>query len=667
MANLYSLSSNAADLGQPIVPLYTDYVVGGTYGGIDDAARVTWDGNDPDAARGLSSMRVTWNGTGPNGYFQFGLGTSHSNRPRNIPQEFGQALQVRFMAKGDTNSQQIRVNVYRTTADGGFQRTAVASQVINLSKQWVDYVINLPPGLAPSDLHAVQFIMGSGLNAGNRTFRLDEVRISTEGFDPLRLFQSYVPGFWAPSSSSPATIQGRDVWIYPYRAFLYDNALGIKALLATGDPAAQQTAREIADALIATQRSDGSYYNGQISGHVLNGDGTPRTALTKQQTLGDNSWVGLALLDVYRASGEFEYLQRARAISDWAEVNFKATGPLKGYRGGFDAVGVPLPWRATEHNIDFFALNEQLAEELRLRGMDTEAATYASRAAHAGDFVIAMFDATGGKFWTGTGVGDALNTSAVPLDAQLWSILALSTSAEYAGAIDWNRPLAWAESHLHNVDGLYQGFTFSDQTTPNRVWFEGVAHGAVVYQTLGDAAKFDASFQTLETARLAHVNGNGQGIVAASRDGIEDPFLGANYDARLHLGTTAWSYFAAMGINPFRSVFSVPGSAPQNQPVEAFASPVADSTAPQNGASLLPLAYDDQPSPVPQDSDSLDMAGDSAESDELVIIAGRTGDSRQFLSELEGILSDIAGDVSDTWADDLLGDLLPDGTELLPV
>jgi hypothetical protein len=61
------------------------------------------------------------------------------------------------------------------------------------------------------------------------------------------------------------------------------------------------------------------------------------------------------------------------------------------------------------------------------------------------------------------------------------------------------------------------------------------------------------------------------------------------------------------------------------------------------------------------------MAGDSAESDELVIIAGRTGDSRQFLSELEGILSDIAGDVSDTWADDLLGDLLPDGTELLPV
>src|SRR4051812_5746077 len=65
-ANRYSLSPNAADLDSPMVPLFTDFNAGGTYGAIDDAVRVTLDGNDPDAGRGPSSFRMTWDGTGGN-------------------------------------------------------------------------------------------------------------------------------------------------------------------------------------------------------------------------------------------------------------------------------------------------------------------------------------------------------------------------------------------------------------------------------------------------------------------------------------------------------------------------------------------------------------------------------------------------------------------------
>ena len=80
------------------------------------------------------------------------------------------------------------------------------------------------------------------------------------------------------------------------------------------DAAARQTAVDVAQAVVATARTDGSYYNQRNSGHALNGDGTPRDPIVQTRTLGDNSWLGMSLLDVYRFTGDGAYLAAARAI-----------------------------------------------------------------------------------------------------------------------------------------------------------------------------------------------------------------------------------------------------------------------------------------------------------------------------------------------------------------
>jgi hypothetical protein len=229
------------------------------------------------------------------------------------------------------------------------------------------FVIDIPAGIRPADLHAVQFVLGDGRPAGNRTFWLDEVRLMTDGCDPARLVQSY--------RADLASQAVRDVSIYPNRSFLYDNALVIKALWATGDAAARATARQIADALVATVRPDGSYYNQRNAGHALLRDGSPRPPFVETRTLGDNAWFGLALLALYESTAEAGYLDRARAISDWAESNLKDHGAWGGYRGGFDESGNPFPWRATEHNVDLFALNRRLADALSATGAPRPPAT----------------------------------------------------------------------------------------------------------------------------------------------------------------------------------------------------------------------------------------------------------------------------------------------------
>lgn len=536
----YNRSSRPADFGEPMVPLYTDFNAWGTYGAIDDAYQVTLDANAPDARQGTSSVRAAWNGSAPNGYFQFGLGASHANRPRAIP-EFGEVQAARFMAKGDTAGQQIRVNVFRTQP-GGWQ--SVATQVVTFSTQWQDFAVALPAGIAPSDLHSVQFVIGDGLPSGEGTFHVDYVRLSTNGvpgFDPARLLQSY-QARWASADSTDGAAW-RDLNIYPNRSSLYDNALAIKALLADGGAKARQAALDLADTLVATARSDGSHFNNRAAGHVFLGDGSQRAPADQRRTLGDNAWCGLALLDAYRATGNSQYLHAAKAISDWAEANLKSGGAYGGYRGGYGADGALLPWRSTEHNIDLFALNKNLAFVLGEVG-DAGANVYVARAAHAAGFVLAMYDSTGLKFWTGTDGGDTIQTGSIPLDAQLWAVQAMSIYSQYRDAADWQGVLAWAEENLWQTDGPYAGFTYSTAATPGRVWLEGVGQGAATYDILGQAAGYAQAITTLEFARTSHENGDGLGIVAATGDGLEDPLLDAVYDARLHAGATAWTGLA---------------------------------------------------------------------------------------------------------------------------
>ena len=150
------------------------------------------------------------------------------------------------------------------------------------------------------------------------------------------------------------------------------------------------------------------YFNEMYSGRVLDSDGSPRPRKNLRQSLGDNSWFGLALVDVYRVTRQRVYLDTALAISDWVEGNLRDTGPLAGYRGGNLPDGMPATYRSTrgEH---YFLPVESIDRDRVSRTGDNRAASFTARASHAGNFVMAMFDRPDpgapnnlerGKFWT---------------------------------------------------------------------------------------------------------------------------------------------------------------------------------------------------------------------------------------------------------------------------
>jgi hypothetical protein len=55
----------------------------------------------------------------------------------------------------------------------------------------------------------------------------------------------------------------------------------------------------------------------------------------------------------------------------------------------------------------------------------------------------------------------------------------------------------------------------------------------------------------IQKAQATAANGDRQGVVAASSDGLDTGF-GDLYYASLHTGATAWYLMAAKGYNPFR-------------------------------------------------------------------------------------------------------------------
>jgi hypothetical protein len=552
-ANQYTFSPDAADLGTPIVPLYTDFHSDGTYGHIDDQSGVSPNLNDNNPARGPSDLLMSWDGSGPNAYFQFGIGTPaipEVQRVRDIPG--WQASAVRFEARGDVAGRNLEVKVFQVS---GSTSQLIASSWFMLSTTYQDKELSFP-AVAPKDVWAVQFLMDSAHDPLGGSVRLDDVRLDTNLPDPLRVVQSY-QALWAPTNSPANTPADRDLNVYPHDSYLYDNALTIVALAASGQAGALQAAQDDAHAILQTGAGDGSFFNVRASGHVLQGDGTARPPLSSTRTLGDNAWFGLALLDLYQLTQDPAYLSAAVGISKWAETLKDTTDAYSGYRGGYDEKGNLVGYEATESNIDLFQLNR------RLEVLEGAQSVYAARATWAATFVLDMFDPMQGKFWTGTKGGNNINEDSVPLDAQIWPFLTLGQWPEYArdsaamGKL--GQALAWAETNLVRTDGAFTGFTFSSMSaaagggaTP--VWFEGNAFAAIEYQLLAQPAKAQAQLNLLAQARTQGPNAdpNGLGQIAASSDGLVDTTrLGGPYDARLAVAPSAWTYLAGRGLNPF--------------------------------------------------------------------------------------------------------------------
>jgi hypothetical protein len=326
-------------------------------------------------------------------------------------------------------------------------------------------------------------------------------------------------------------------------SFSYDDALVIMALLERGNDDDIARAETLGNTLLYAQAhdplGDGRLRASYQPNPFITADGTPYIGSPATYT-GNMAWAGLAFVHLYADTGNTSYLNGALTLANWIQTNaYDGTHGTPGYTGGRDANNNPLTYKATEHNIDvgaFFTLLAKVSGD----------STWSTRAQTAFGFVHSMWDPATSKFWTGTQTdGMTTNYYPVPEDVQTWSYLA-TDDATYAASIDW------ARTNLAATDGGFTGVSFSNADT-SKVWFEGTAHAlAALYarHTSTDMANAATLLASLQSAQASAPNTDGNGIVAASSDGLTTGF-GDTYYASLHTGATAWYILAAEQADPF--------------------------------------------------------------------------------------------------------------------
>ncbi|MFD5255393.1 Tat pathway signal sequence domain protein [Streptomyces bobili] len=380
-------------------------------------------------------------------------------------------------------------------------------------------------------------------------------------------------------------------------AFTYDNALAVLAALASRTADGLSRAVALGDALLYAQSHDPAYDDGRLRqaynvGPYTFYDGSPQpdgfvradgTANVGTQfgftgtAVGDMAWAGIALAALAKRTGRDRFLQGAVRIGGWIDRVGRTDQPLGGYTFGVNGADERLPFSSTEHNTDLICLFGRLA---RLTGDRV----WWERRARAVAFVEAMWEPSGGFFYTGTNDGVTVNRSPVPEDTQTWTHLALSSRTH-------SRSLDWARTELAVLDSAdrrnstvpagqsYEGVTFSSasllanedapiadgQPRPDRngVWFEGTAHLALALRDRhapGDEARARRLLSSLERAQDLLGGGQtlggtpvaaGSGVVSASSP--LDTGFGFGYYPYRHTGATAWYLLAAARANPLRA------------------------------------------------------------------------------------------------------------------
>ncbi|USQ86541.1 Tat pathway signal sequence domain protein [Streptomyces phaeoluteigriseus] len=380
-------------------------------------------------------------------------------------------------------------------------------------------------------------------------------------------------------------------------AFTYDNALAVLAALASRTADGLSRAVALGDALLYAQSHDPVYHDGRLRqaynvGPYTFYDGSPQpdgfvradgTANVGTQfgftgtAVGDMAWAGIALTALAKRTGRDRFLRGAVRIGGWIDRVGRTDQPLGGYTFGVNGADERLPFSSTEHNTDLICLFGRLA---RLTGDRV----WRERRARAVAFVEAMWEPSGGFFYTGTNDGVTVNRSPVPEDTQTWTHLALASRAR-------SRSLDWARTELAVLDSAdrpnstvpagqsYAGVTFSSasllanedapiaegQPKPDRngVWFEGTAHLALALRDRhapGDEARARRLLTSVERAQDLLGGGQtlggtpvaaGSGVVSASSP--LDTGFGFGYYPYRHTGATAWYLLAAARVNPLRA------------------------------------------------------------------------------------------------------------------
>jgi hypothetical protein len=322
---------------------------------------------------------------------------------------------------------------------------------------------------------------------------------------------------------------------------IYDDALVIDAYLAMHTGWGDVRAERVGNALAGLQTQGPGRLYDEYSPGAVHSTHDVRVADHASNT-GDVAWAGLALAQLYAATGNTRYLDAAVSAGRWIQANCVSDRGPGGYTGGYDSLSDRVTWKSTENNIDVFALFRLLA---RLTGQDV----WQDRAQHARRFVVAMWDWPPGVFDIGTTAnGVSSNESVQAEDVNSWSYLALRDPA-YAASV------GWVIRNLSGSAGRFHGVSVS---TCDRggVWFEGTAHLADALEALGTPADIRRAAGYLADIRYVQEHGphaDGLGIVASSEDGLTD-CQGNFLYASLHTGTTAWYILAAKAIDPLSAV-----------------------------------------------------------------------------------------------------------------
>jgi hypothetical protein len=178
--------------------------------------------------------------------------------------------------------------------------------------------------------------------------------------------------------------------------------------------------------------------------------------------VGDNAWVGQALVQLYAKTSATAYLKGALEIATWIQKNTYDTRGSGGYTGGYTSKGEKIRWKSTEHNIDTYAFFTMLATESGER-------RWTSRASWAKRFVASMWSERAGRFYVGT-LNDGItpNKPFKPEDVNSWSYLAFQNP-------EWAAAPSWDVTHLAVSKNGFSDVSFCSGDRSG-VWFE--RHGS---------------------------------------------------------------------------------------------------------------------------------------------------------------------------------------------
>lgn len=297
---------------------------------------------------------------------------------------------------------------------------------------------------------------------------------------------------------------------------------------------------------------------------------------------GVTAWAILGMLAAHRTftpgNRDSPYLKAAIRAGNWIEGHLRPPkeDPIGGYYGqltGWEddlrdtecplnappvrSAGQKHRWfRATEHAIDLAVAYEQIYRE-------TQDEAWLQHRDHAARFVRSMWDEKDRHFWTGivevapekvrgSTVEDVVNKEVVPLDTQVWAVLALGHTdlvPDPPSTLNWVENTFRAEVPCSGLSKLYR-FAHRPKPTSDKPqvsgnWLEGTAQLSAAFYQTGRHEKAHEILSAIENA----VPATG-GIIAACPGKAETGF-DWTYPPLQHIGASAWYALSKLGANPY--------------------------------------------------------------------------------------------------------------------